>query len=68
MIYSRFGTQLTLKSKSEDSSGQVLIHAMCAGMEEIREYHRADLTADNGPREIDAAIAKLPARVPVAPK
>jgi hypothetical protein len=62
VIYSRFGTELTLKSKSEDSSGQVLIHAMCAGMQEIREYHRADLTADDGPREIDAAIAKLPTK------
>ncbi len=60
MIYSRFGTRVTLITKSEDDAGVVCIQATCEGMEGPREYRKTDLTADNGNPEIDAAIAKLP--------
>ena len=59
MIYSRFGTKLTLLSKDTDASGQVRIQATTEGMEGVRDFRRADLMADDGPPEIDAAIAKL---------
>ena len=60
MIYSRFGTKLTLISKGNDDAGQLCIKATCEGMDGERTYHRHELTADNGHTEIDAAIAKLP--------
>lgn len=60
MIYSRFGTKLTLISKDNDASGELMIQATCDGMEGVRTYRRNEMTADNGHTEIDAAIAKLP--------
>lgn len=60
MIYSRFGSKLTLISKSESGDGQLLVQATCEGMEGVRAYRRGEMTADNGNPEIDAAVAKLP--------
>jgi hypothetical protein len=60
MIYSRFGTKLTLISKGNDDSGEVCVQATCEGMEGLRTYRRQEMTADDGNPEIDAAIAKLP--------
>src|SRR2546429_414183 len=36
MIYSRFGSKLTLISKGEDSDGQLSVQATCEGMEGVR--------------------------------
>lgn len=60
MIYSRFGSKLTLISKGEDSTGQLVVQATCEGMEGVRAYRRIEMTADDGNPEIDAALAKLP--------
>lgn len=60
MIYSRFGSKLTLVSKGHDKDGQPTVQATCEGMEGLREYRRGEMTADDGHPEIDAAIAKLP--------
>ncbi len=60
MICSRFGTKLTLISKSEDEAGLLCVQATCEGMEGIRTYRRNEMTADGGNPEIDAAVAKLP--------
>ncbi|HYE21556.1 MAG TPA: hypothetical protein VEA69_24130 [Tepidisphaeraceae bacterium] len=60
MIFSRFGTRITLVSKSEDAAGQLRLQGTGEGMEGVREYGRADLKADDGGPEIDAAIAALP--------
>jgi hypothetical protein len=62
MIYSRFGTQLTLLTKQE-GSGRLSIQATAQGTPDIRHYHLGDLTADAGLAEIDAAIATLPWKV-----
>jgi hypothetical protein len=60
MIYSRFGTKLTLISKDTDNAGELCVKATCEGMEGERTYRRNEMTADDGNPEIDAAIAKLP--------
>jgi hypothetical protein len=60
MIYSRFGTKLALVSKTESDSGRVSVQATAEGTADIHEYNLADLTADDGPTEINAAVAKLP--------
>jgi len=60
MIYSRFGSKLTLISKGEEKDGQLSVQATCEGMEGIRTYRRNEMTADDGNPEIDAAVAKLP--------
>ena len=60
MIYSRFGSKLTLISRGEDADGQLSVRATCEGMEGERTYRRGDMTADDGMPEIDAAVAKLP--------
>jgi hypothetical protein len=60
MIYSRFGSKLTLLSKDENSDGQLSVQATCEGMEGVRTYRRTEMTADDGNPEIDAAVAKLP--------
>jgi hypothetical protein len=60
MIYSRFGSKLTLISKGEDRDGQLSVQATCEGMEGVRAYGRGEMTADEGKPEIDAALAKLP--------
>jgi hypothetical protein len=62
MIYSRFGTPLVLVSKTENT-GAVSIQAKSGGTEDTREYHLADLKADDGAAEINAAVAKLPLKV-----
>ena len=63
MIYSRFGTMLTLLSKEQDFSGRLAIQGTAEGTAEIREYFVGDLKADEGSAEIDAAVAKLPWKV-----
>ncbi len=63
MIYSRFGTALSLVSKTQSASGVVSIQATSAGTTDTREYTLADLKADNGLAEINAAVAKLPQKV-----
>jgi hypothetical protein len=62
MIYSKFGTALTLVSKTESAS-IVTIQATSVGTSDTREYKLADLKADDGVAEINAAIAKLPPKV-----
>ena len=62
MIFSRFGTKLSLIDKETDSSGNIRIRATTEGSTDVREYRRGDLTADDGMPEIDAALAKLPSR------
>jgi hypothetical protein len=63
MIYSRFGTQLTLVSKTENDSGQVSVQATTEGSADPHEYNLTDLAADEGSHEINAAVAKLPLKV-----
>lgn len=63
MIYSRFGTKLSLVSKQQETSGRLSIQATAEGAADIRQYHIADLKADEGSAEIDASVAKLPWRV-----
>ena len=48
MIYSRFGTVLTLVSKTESESGKVSVQATTEGSADLHEYHVGDLTADDG--------------------
>ena len=60
MIYSRFGSKLTLISRDEDKDGQLSVQATCEGMDGVRTYVRGEMTADDGKPEIDAAVAKLP--------
>ena len=60
MIYSRFGSKLTLVSKGEDKDGQLSVQATCEGTEGVRGYRRGEMMADGGNPEIDAELAKLP--------
>jgi hypothetical protein len=63
MIYSRFGTQLTLINKTESEGGRVSVQATADGSADIHDYNVVDLKADDGMNEINAAVAKLPSRV-----
>ena len=63
MIYSKFGTQLALVSKVEGAGGRVRVQATVDGTPEVHEYELADLKADDGLTEINAAVAALPAKV-----
>lgn len=63
MIYSKFGTPLVLVSKTESAGGKVGVQATADGMPDIHEYALADLKADEGMAEINAAVAALPAKV-----
>ena len=63
MIYSKFGTALAIVSKTENASGQVSVQATADGTADIHEYNLADLKADGGLTEINAAVAKLPLKV-----
>lgn len=63
MIYSRFGTQLTLLSKIQTDGGQVSVQATAEGTADPHEYKLTDLTADAGSQEINAAVANLPLKV-----
>ena len=62
MIYSKFGTALSLVSKTE-SAGGVSVQATVAGMSDLLEYKLTDLKADEGMAEINAAVAKLPLKI-----
>ena len=59
MIYSKFGTELKLVSKTENGTGGTLVQAT-DGTENIHEYALADLKADEGMAEINSVVAKLP--------
>ena len=63
MIYSKFGSLLTLTSKQQDADGQLTIHATAEGAADSREYRIADLKADAGSAEIDEAVQKLPLKI-----
>ena len=63
MIYSKFGTLLALVSKVEGAGGRVRVQATVDGTPEVHEYELADLKADDGLPEINAAVAALPAKV-----
>ena len=63
MIYSRFGTTLTLVSKTESDAGLVSVQATANGTADEHEYKLTELTADDGSTEINAAVAKLPTKV-----
>ena len=60
MIYSRFGAELTLLSKTESVRGWVSVQATTGGKGAILDYNLGDLKADFGLNEINAAVAKLP--------
>jgi hypothetical protein len=66
MIYSRFGTKLTPVSKEQDGNGKISIQATAEGMADIRTYAISDLKADDGMKEINDAIGKLPWRVVIS--
>lgn len=63
MIYSKFGSQLTLISKHAVSNGQLSIQATAGDTPDIREYCVGDMKADGGVAEIKEAVAKLPWKV-----
>jgi len=42
MIYSRFGTALTLVSKTENDTGQVSVQATTNGSADLHEYRVTD--------------------------
>ena len=56
MIYGRFGTALTLVSKTENEIGPVSVQATTEGTADVHEYKLADLTADAGLTEINASL------------
>jgi len=60
MIYSKFGSALTLINKQEDSNGQLLIFATVEAGADIREYRLEDLKADGGSAEIGEMTGNLP--------
>ena len=63
MIFSKFGSKVTLLSKSEDGSGRVWVQGTAEGSADIREFAAGELKADEGPAEIDRAVAQLPPKV-----
>ena len=63
MIFSKFGSKLTLVSKSKDAGGRTWVQGTADGSPDIREFAAADLKADEGLGEIDRAIAQLPPKV-----
>jgi hypothetical protein len=65
VVYTKFGSTLTLINKQEDSNGQLLIYATAAGGADVREYRVTDLKADGGSAEIDEATKKLPLKAQV---
>jgi len=62
MIYSKFGSALTLVTKTESAGGQVAVQATTGGTSDIHDYKLSDLKADDGLTEINEAVAKLPLR------
>ena len=67
MIYSKFGSKLTLITKTE-SDGGVCVQATADTTGDLHDYIVADLKADNGLSEINEAVAKLPFKVFEKPK
>jgi len=63
MIYSKFGTELALVSRTESAAGRVTVQATAGDTADLREYDVADLKADEGLTELNAAVAKLPLKV-----
>jgi hypothetical protein len=63
MIYSKFGSKLTLVTKIEGESGKVSVQATTDGTTDPHDYNVSDLKADGGLAEINAAVAKLPLKV-----
>jgi hypothetical protein len=63
MIYSKFGSKLTLVTKTQSVSGQVSVQASVEGMPDLHDYNVADLKADAGLPEISEAVAGLPMKV-----
>lgn len=63
MIYSKFGSKLTLVSKTESESGKVCVQATADATTDLHEYNVTDLKADDGMPEINDAVAKLPLKV-----
>jgi len=63
MLYSKFGSRLTLLSKSEGASERVTVHGTAENNTDVREYQITDLKADGGSAEIDEVIAQLPLKV-----
>ena len=60
MIYSRFGTKLTLVSKKQEPNGLLCIQATVADTSEVRDFYTGDLTADDGFVEINETVDLLP--------
>jgi hypothetical protein len=63
MIYSKFGSKLTLVTKTESTGGRVDVQATADGTTDVHEYNVTDLKADDGMKEINDAVAKLPLKV-----
>ena len=63
MIYSKFGTELVLVSKTASAGGRISVQATAGGTPDLHEYDVADLKADDGLAEINAAVATLPLKV-----
>jgi hypothetical protein len=63
MIYSKFGSALTLITKTQSAGGQVSVQATTGGTADLHDYKLVDLRADDGLVEINAAIATLPLKV-----
>ena len=68
MIYSKFGSPLTLVSKHQVGNGQLSIQTTAGDTQDIRECSVGELKADGGLPEIDAAVAKLPWKVVLGKK
>jgi hypothetical protein len=68
MIYSKFGSQLTLVSRQQASNGLMSVQATAGDTRDVRHYGLGDMTADGGATEINEAVAKLPWRVIVGKK
>jgi hypothetical protein len=63
VIYSKFGSLLTLVSKTVQASGRIAVQATAEGSADVREYLPAELKADAGSAEIERIIAELPCKV-----
>jgi hypothetical protein len=48
MIYSKFGSQLTLVTKTVTDGGRVSVQATTDGTTDIHDYNVVDLKADDG--------------------
>ena len=60
VIYSKFGSRLTLLSRLHDNNGRLAIRASVEGVVDTRDFALADLKADAGMPEINGAVEKLP--------